>query len=72
MNLDKCRKMIYSKMNHLYRFIYRGPRNQIEEFQGKIIKCYPSIFIILTTDNIIKSFSYNDFIIKNIKIYSCE
>ena len=72
MNLDTIRNIIISRMNETCRFVYKGPRNQIEDFTGKIIKCYPSIFIILTSNNVVKSFSYNDFVIKNIKIYSCE
>lgn len=68
MNLDKVKAIVKTYMNKKYRFIYKGSRNQIEEFEGTIIDCFPSIFIIETTNGIKKSFSYNDFIIKNIKI----
>jgi uncharacterized protein Veg len=68
MNLDIAKNKVKEKMGIHLKFIYRGARNQIEEFEGKIINCYPSIFIIETDDHFIKSFTYNDFIIKNIKI----
>ena len=68
MNLDTAKNKVKSYLGLHYKFIYRGARNQIEEFEGKIIHCYPSIFIIETDNNIIKSFTYNDFIIRNIKI----
>ena len=70
MNLNMIKNMIQEKMNLPCRFIYRGPRNQTEEFEGTIVKCFPSIFVVLTTDNVTKTFTYNDFIIKNIKIIS--
>ena len=68
MNLNRAKEVIISKLGINYKFIYRGSRNQIEEFSGKIIKCFPSIFIIEGDDNIIRSFTYSDFIIKNLKI----
>ena len=72
MNLNVAREAIREKINQTCFFIYKGPRNQIEEFKGKIIKCFPSVFVVCTTDNVIKSFSYSDFVIKNIKIISCK
>ena len=68
MNLDAAKNKIKSYLGNNYKFIYKGARNQIEEFNGKIVKCYPSIFIIETDNHIIKSFTYNDFIIRNIII----
>lgn len=68
MNLDTAKNKIRGMVGGYHKFIYRGSRNQIEEFKGKIVKCYPSIFIIETDDHIIKSFTYSDFIIRNIKI----
>ena len=67
MNLNKIRDIIKTYMGKEHKFIYKGTRNQIEEFTGTITNCFPSIFIIETTSGI-KSFSYNDFIIKSIKI----
>lgn len=71
MNLDSAKKKVYEMLGKQYKFVYRGARNQIEEFRGKIVKCYPSIFIIETDNHVIKSFTYSDFIIRNIKIL-CE
>lgn len=68
MNLDTIRDKIKSYLGLHKKFIYRGARNQIEEFSGRIVTCYKNIFIIKTDDNIIKSFTYNDYIIRNIKI----
>ncbi len=70
MNLNTVREMIREKMNIPCSFVYKGPRNQVEEFDGTIVRCFPSIFVVLTTENVTKSFTYNDFIIKNIKIIS--
>ena len=70
MNLDKAKEMVMMKLNIPCKFIYRGSRNQLEEFEGKITNCYSSVFIIRTVDGVTKSFSYNDFIIKNLKIIS--
>ena len=69
MNLNKAREVIKSYLFKQCRFIYRGSRNQIDEFDGTIVQCYPSIFLIKTSDGTFKSFSYNDFIIRNIKIF---
>ena len=70
MNLDAVKTRVKSYLGEHHRFIYKGVRNQIEEFDGVITKCYPSIFIIETDNHVIKSFTYNDFIIRNIKIVS--
>ena len=68
MNLDIIKNKVKSYVGEYHKFIYRGARNQIEEFEGRIINCYKSIFIVETDDHIIKSFTYNDYIIRNIKI----
>lgn len=70
MNLANIRKKVMAEIGKKHHFRYRGVRNQIEEFAGIIINCYTSIFIIELEDNSIRSFSYNDFIINNIKILS--
>ena len=44
---------------------------QSEEFFGKIIGAYPSIFIIELDNKIIKSFSYSDLLINNLEIIEC-
>ena len=70
MNLSTVKKSIMEMLGNHYHFVYRGSRNQVEEFDGIILKCFPSIFLIQLDDGTCKSFSYNDFIIKNIKIQS--
>jgi len=70
MNLNYAKERVKEKLGIYSKFIYKGSRNQIEEFEGTIVKCFPSVFIIKTNDNVIKSFTYNDYIIKNIKIIS--
>ena len=68
MNLDHIREEIKSLQNKELSFIYKGTRNQKETFTGTIIEVYQAIFIIKLLDGSIKSFSYNDYIIKNLKI----
>lgn len=47
---------------------YNLGRNKYENFNGKIVKIYNSIFLV-EDENIIKSFSFADVITKIIKIY---
>ena len=47
---------------------YNLGRNKYEEFNGKIIKIYNSVFIV-KDDNMLKSFSFADIVTKIIKIY---
>ena len=63
---------VREKEGETLHFKVNGSRNQIEEFNGKIIKLYPSIFIVrLTGDkNTIKSFSYSDLITESVEIIS--
>ena len=68
MNKKNAMDMINNNVGIVRHFFYRGTRNQIEEFDGKIVKCYPSIFVVELFDKTIKTFSYNDFIIGNIRI----
>ena len=68
MNLNYAKRIVNDNIFVRHHFFYKGVRNQSEEFDGKIIKAYPSIFIIELLDNTIKSFSYNDIIVGNIKI----
>ena len=57
MNLERVKKIVRSYIGKKYRFIYKGSRNQIEEFDGIIVKCFPSIFLIETNNGTFKSFS---------------
>ena len=63
MNVDKVRDEVKSKEGKVLHFKFNGSRNQIVEFEGKIIETYHSIFVVkLIDDNNIKSFSYSDLI----------
>lgn len=70
MNLDRVREKVLEHVGKHTKFIYKGSRNQKEEFMGVIIKCFSHIFIIKTDSGQIKSFTYNDFIIKTIRMMS--
>ena len=62
MNLIIAKKRIENQLNVFHTFQYKGSRNQVDEFSGKIIYCFSSIFLILTNNNHYKCFSYNDYI----------
>ena len=70
--ISKIKDNLESKKGKNLHFKFNGARNQIEEFNGKIIKLYPSIFIVsLVGDNdTIKSFSYSDLITESVEIIS--
>ena len=70
MNREYIKKRVIDNINIMHKFLYRGSRNQNDIFEGKITKCYHSIFLIELNDGTVKSFSYNDFGINNIKIIS--
>ena len=70
MNLDFVKNNIAKELGISHHFLLSGSRNQIREFEGTIIKVFPAIFIIELKDGSILSFSYGDYVIKNIKIIS--
>ena len=70
MNLNVARSKVKEMMGIPHKFIYTGLRNQVDEFEGVILNCYPALFIVEVSDSQIKSFSYSDFILKNIRILS--
>ena len=67
MNIEKIKNNIEGLKNQSLHFKINGSRNQIEEFDGKIIETYNYIFII-ETNNVKKSFSYSDILIENLEI----
>ena len=69
MNIDIIRNTIKKEKGVVHCFTYKGIRGQNEDFIGKIVKIYPRVFIIETSDGVIKSFSYSDFVVKNLKMY---
>ena len=70
MNISKMRNYITKNKGKSFLFKYKGARNQVEEFSGKIIEAYKSIFIIKVSDytNRVKSFSYNDVLTNSLEI----
>ena len=70
MNKDILKKKIEELSGKKYKFVFNGSRNQREKFHGTIIKTFPSIFLVETSDktNRIKSFSYNDVITSSLQI----
>lgn len=68
MNIDYARKIVKDNLLIQQKFLYKGSRNQNEEFIGVITKMFPAIFIIELNDSSIKSFSYNDLLIGNLRI----
>lgn len=68
MMLDSVKQYVIENVGLDHKFVYKGSRNQIEEFCGKIKDVYPKIFTIVLSDNRIKSFSYSDILVSNLKI----
>lgn len=74
MNKDIFREKMLQKKGKYFRFTFNGSRNQIEEFSGKIIDIFPSIFLVKTDEEAsrIRSFSYSDVITSNLLIHDSE
>lgn len=70
MNINVAKKIVSDNILINHKFIYKGNRNQNEEFFGKITKMFPAIFIIELDNSMVKAYSYNDLLIGNIKILS--
>lgn len=68
MILDSTKNMIKTNLGKRCGFIFHGTRNQNEEFEGTIIKMYPSVFLIEMDNGQIKSFCYSDILISNLEI----
>ncbi len=72
MNLDNIKEEVKKKEGEILHFKFNGSRNQIEEFDGEIVKAYPSIFLIRLKgkDNQVKSFTYSDLVTESLEILS--
>ena len=46
MNIDKIRKYISDNKGNTFAFKFKGARNQIDEFIGKIVESYNSVFTV--------------------------
>lgn len=70
MNISKIRKFISENKGKTFAFKFKGTRNQIDEFVGKIQESYHSVFTIKVSGKVnrIKSYSYNDVLIHNLEI----
>ena len=70
MNIDKIRKYISDNKGNTFEFKFKGARNQIDEFVGKINEVYNSVFTIRVSGKVnrIKSYSYNDVLINNLEM----
>lgn len=67
MNIDLIRKKIEDNLNRKVIITVHGMRNKVTRYEGVLYKTYPNIFSIIE-DGIEKSFSYNDYIIGDVKI----
>ncbi len=70
MMLDNIRLMIKDNVGKRKLFKYKGVRNQVEEFYGKIVEVYFMVFIIEIEceKSVVKSFSYSDVLTNNLVI----
>ncbi len=60
MTLEKIKNNVNNNVNVVKKFKYNGSRNQVEEFDGKIVNTYKFVFIIEMDNKIKRSFSYTD------------
>ena len=68
MTLDKIRELVEKNKYKQKTFIFKGTRNQIDKFKGKIKNTYSVIFTVVSEDNKLRSFSYSDVLIGNLQI----
>lgn len=68
MNINVAKRFVLENMKIKHKFLYKGSRNQNEEFIGVITKMFPAIFIIELSNKTVKSFCYSDLLIGNLKI----
>ena len=68
MNIDLIRLDLKKLIGKRHYFVYFSGRGQYEKFNGFINHVYPRIFTIVTDSGQLKSISYSDYVIKNIKI----
>lgn len=67
MNIDIIKNKIENNLNRRVVVTVYGLRNKITRYEGTLYKTYPNIFSIIE-NGIEKSFSYNDYIIGDVKI----
>lgn len=70
-SIEKVKTRVHSYQGQELCFKFHGSRNQTEEFYGTIINTYDSVFIIsLKENNMIKSFSYSDVLMRKLIVFS--
>ena len=67
--MNKIKKYIESKIGSKIVIVYLGNRSKEEKYSGFIDKAYRNIFTIITDNDRIKSFSYVDVLVGNIRVY---
>lgn len=67
MNIDLIRQKIEKNLNKKVVVSVHGLRNKVTRYEGILYKTYPNIFSIIE-NGIEKSFSYNDYIVGDVKI----
>lgn len=67
MNINLVKEKINNNLNKKVLVTVYGMRNKVTRYEGVLYKTYPNIFSILE-DGVERSFSYNDYIIGDIKI----
>ena len=68
MMISKVKDYVRQCMGKRKSFVFNGSRNQIDKFDGVIIRMYPSIFIIKLETGALRSYSYSDLLISNLEI----
>jgi len=68
MNIYQVKKYLKSKIGNNATIKYNLGRNKYETYKVKLHALYDNIFTVLTDRNEIKSFSYNDVIMKLVRI----
>ena len=57
--IEKIKNKIKEYKGKKIKFRYNGSRNQIQEFEGIVTKCYKNLFLI-EGENFIKTYTYSD------------
>ncbi len=70
MILDATKRYVKENKGVYHKFLFKGSRNQIDEFEGRITEIYSAIFIITLPTSLKKSFTYSDLLIGNLEIVS--
>lgn len=63
------KKVLISYLGKKVKIKYDLGRNKYEVYEAEIIKIYNSVFLVKLSNNTVKSFSFADLIMKNIKMY---